>query len=243
MPTFRPLKAEEVECRIGNVSKQGKGLSLLLYKDARTDMSILDETVGAENWQCRYYECKGILFCSIGIFFGKREEWVWKDNAGAPSNMEAEKGNASDAMKRAGFCWGIGRELYSAPFIWVDAKDCNLTQNNGKWQCFDTFSVNHMEVKDGRITELQIINEKTRKIVFSRGSKKAEPPTPAPKASVPPKRVPTEAEVEEMKAITAAIGNKSAVWAAFQANGIEGARGLLAAKPTNVELFDKDQEF
>lgn len=100
-----------------------------------------------------------------------------------------------------------------------------------------------MEVKDGKITELQIINEKTRKIVFSRGSKKAEPPTPAPKASVPPKRVPTEAEVEEMKAITAAIGNKSAVWAAFQANGIEGARGLLAAKPTNVELFDKDQEF
>lgn len=97
-----------------------------------------------------------------------------------------------------------------------------------------------MEVKDGKITELQIINEKTRKIVFSRGS---NAPTPAPKASVPPKRVPTEAEVEEMKAITAAIGNKSAVWAAFQANGIEGARGLLAAKPTNVELFDKDQEF
>lgn len=243
MPTFRPLKAEEVECRIGNVSKQGKGLSLLLYKDSRVDMRILDETVKPENWQCRFYECKNILFCSIGIYDEKRKEWVWKDNAGAPSNMEAEKGNASDGFKRSGFMWGIGRELYTAPFIWVDAKDCNLTQSNGKWQCFDTFSVNHMEVKDGRITELQIINEKTRKIVFSRGSKKAEPPTPAPKASVPPKRVPTEAEVEEMKAITAAIGNKSAVWAAFQANGIEGARGLLAAKPTNVELYDKDQDF
>ncbi len=241
MPTFRPLRADEVECRIGNVSKSGKGLSLLIYKDSRVDMRVLDETVGAENWQCRFYECKNILFCSIGIKCG--DEWIWKDNAGAPSATEAEKGNASDGIKRSGFMWGIGRELYTAPFIWVDAKDCNLTQSNGKWQCFDTFSVNHMEVKDGRITELQIINEKTRKIVFSRGSKKAEPPTPAPKASVPPKRVPTEAEVEEMKAITAAIGNKSAVWAAFQANGIEGARGLLAAKPTNVELFDKDQEF
>lgn len=241
MPTFRPLRADEVECRIGNVSKSGKGLSLLIYKDSRVDMRVLDETVGAENWQCRFYECKNILFCSIGIKCG--DEWIWKDNAGAPSATEAEKGNASDGIKRSGFMWGIGRELYTAPFIWVDAKDCNLTQNNGKWQCFDTFSVNHMEVKDGKITELQIINEKTRKIVFSRGSKKAEPPTPAPKASVPPKRVPTEAEVEEMKAITAAIGNKSAVWAAFQANGIEGARGLLAAKPTNVELFDKDQDF
>ena len=150
---------------------------------------------------------------------------------------------AEHKVKRAGYKHGIGRELYTAPFIWVDAKDCNLSQNNGKWQCFDTFSVNHMEVKEGRITELQIINEKTRKIVFSRGSKKAEPPTPAPKASVPPKRVPTEAEVEEMKAITAQVGNKNAVWAAFQANGIEGARGLLAAKPTNVELYDKDQDF
>lgn len=241
MPTFRPLRADEVECRIGNVSKSGKGLSLLIYKDSRVDMRVLDETVGAENWQCRFYECKNILFCSIGIKCG--DEWIWKDNAGAPSATEAEKGNASDGIKRSGFMWGIGRELYTAPFIWVDAKDCNLTQNNGKWQCFDTFSVNHMEVKEGRITELQIINEKTRKIVFSRGSKKAEPPTPAPKASVPPKRVPTEAEVEEMKAITAQVGNKNAVWAAFQANGIEGARGLLAAKPTNVELYDKDQDF
>ena len=137
--------------------------------------------------------------------------------------------------------------MYTAPFIWIDAKDCNLSQSNGKWQCFDTFSVNHMEVKEGRITELQIVNDKTRKIVFSRGSKAPKTPTPAPndkpKASVPPKRVPTKAEVEEMKAITAQLGNKNAVWAAYQANGIEGARGLLAAKPTNVELYDKDQDF
>lgn len=97
MPTFRPLKAEEVECRIGNVSKQGKGLSLLLYKTARVDADILDETVGPDNWQCRFYECKGTLFCSLGIKTDTGE-WVWKDDAGAPSNMEAAKGEASDAL-------------------------------------------------------------------------------------------------------------------------------------------------
>ena len=150
---------------------------------------------------------------------------------------------AEQKVKRAGYKHGIGRELYTAPFIWIDAKDCNLTQSNGKWQCFDSFTVSHMEVKDGRITELQIVNDKTRKIVFSRGTKAPKAPTPAPKASVPPKRVPTEAEVEEMKAITAQFGNKNAVWAAYQANGIEGARALLAANPTNIDLYDQDQEF
>ena len=237
MPTFRPLRADEVECRIGNVSKQGKGLSLLLYKDARCDANILDETVGADNWQCRYYEHKGTLFCSVGIKCG--DEWVWKDDAGAPSNMEAAKGEASDAFKRGCFKWGIGRrELYTAPFIWVDAKDCNLTQSNGKWQCFDTFSVNHMTVADGKITELQIVNEKTRKIVFSRGSapKAATPPKPATKTEM------TKEEKAECASIAEQLGGTEAdrrkVFAAYRANGMEGARALLA-----FVLHDQDQEF
>ena len=94
---FRALRPDEVECRIGTVSKQGKGLSLLLYKDARCDARILDETVGPENWQCEFYECKGTLFCSLGIRVNENE-WIWKDDAGAPSNMEAAKGEASDAL-------------------------------------------------------------------------------------------------------------------------------------------------
>ena len=85
------------------MSKAGKGLSLLLFKDARVDANILDETVGPENWQCEFYEQKGTLFCKVGILckcLDGRYEWVWKDDAGSPSNMEAQKGEASDALTK-----------------------------------------------------------------------------------------------------------------------------------------------
>lgn len=101
---FRELRADEIECRVGTVSKQGKGVSLLLFKDARCDANILDETVGPENWQCRFYEQKGTLFCSLGVRVAREDgtsEWVWKDDAGSPSNMEAAKGEASDALAKS----------------------------------------------------------------------------------------------------------------------------------------------
>lgn len=231
MQTFRPLRSDEVECRIGTVSKQGKGLSLLLYKDARCDARILDETLGPENWQCEFYECKGTLFCKVGVLVARGEqfqEWVWKDDAGSPSDMEAKKGEASDAFKRACFKWGIGRELYTAPFIWVNASDCNLVDRNGKWQCYDTFSVTGMEVSDGRIVALEITNDKTKKVVFTLAK-------PEPK--------PSKQEAVELAEITRQVGDKRAVWTAFKANGIEGARALVVASPTQVELFDQDQQF
>ena len=84
---FRPLKENEIECRVAQVY-EGKGLTLLLYKNARTDSTILDEIVGAENWQNKFYECKGNLFCSVGIRLG--DEWIWKDDCGSESNMERE---------------------------------------------------------------------------------------------------------------------------------------------------------
>ena len=231
MQTFRPLRSDEVECRIGTVSKQGKGLSLLLYKDARCDARILDETLGPENWQCEFYECKGTLFCKVGVLVDRGEqfaEWVWKDDAGSPSDMEAKKGEASDAFKRACFKWGIGRELYTAPFIWVNASDCNLVDRNGKWQCYDTFSVTGMEVSDGRIVALEVTNDKTKKVVFTLAK-------PEPK--------PSKQEALELAEITRQVGDKRAVWTAFKANGIEGARALVVASPTQVELFDQDQQF
>jgi len=100
---FRPLRADEIECRIGQIAKNGSGLSLLLFKTARVDAEMLDEVVGPENWQCEFYECKGTLFCKVGIAIDRGEdfkEWVWKDDAGSPSNMEAEKGEASDALTK-----------------------------------------------------------------------------------------------------------------------------------------------
>ena len=168
---FRSLKPSEVECRIGTVGKSGNGLSLLLFKTARVDADILDETVGPENWQCKFYECKGTLFCKVGINVCRDagtgyHEWVWKDDAGAPSNMEAQKGEASDAFKRACFKCGIGRELYTAPFIWIPSDRCRLEQYKGNWTCRDRFAVTQMDVKDGRIRFVEIMNASTGQIVY-----------------------------------------------------------------------------
>lgn len=173
MCMFRDLKANEVECRVGMQCESG--LTLLLYKDARVDMSILDETVGQENWQCKFYENKGILFCSLGIRIGG--EWIWKDDAGSESNTEAEKGNASDARKRAAVCWGIGRELYSSPFIWIKKDDYTL---NDKGKLKDSFSVKSIEIKDKIITALEIVNNSTHKVVYTYGKK--APTVPFPEA-------------------------------------------------------------
>ena len=157
---FRTLNADELQLRIGGVYAQSKGVTLLLYKDARADMRVLDETVGGENWQKRYYEVKGNLFCSVGIRI--EGEWVWKDDCGTESNTEKEKGEASDAFKRACVNWGIGRELYTAPFIWLGLPD-NAFENGkltGKWQKqVNRLSVSEIEYTDGKITKLIIIDK------------------------------------------------------------------------------------
>lgn len=157
MLTFRDLTKDEIDCRVQSV--KGNGLVLLLYKDARVDQNILDETVGAENWQREHYECKGNLFCRVGINVAKEpmlrsDCWVWKSDCGTESNTEAQKGEASDSFKRACFNWGIGRELYTSPFIWIPAAKCNI--QNGK--CYDKFEVEKIVIENKTITALSIIN-------------------------------------------------------------------------------------
>lgn len=166
MCKFRDLRADEIECRVQQV--KDKGLVLLLYKDARVDMNILDETVGSANWQNKFYEHKGILFCSLGINTnytvpGSTDRWVWKDDAGVESNTEAEKGNASDARKRAGFAWGIGRELYSTPFIWIPSEKCEIKEmknSQGKtiYVCHDKFEIEKIIIADKKIMAISILN-------------------------------------------------------------------------------------
>lgn len=168
---FRPLKAEEIECRVGQAGRDGSWITLLLYKDQRTDTTVLDETVGAENWQNRYYECKGNLYCSVGIKCG--EEWIWKDNCGTESNTEAEKGEASDAFKRACFNWGIGKELYNSPFIYIpreskqDGKENFEIGANGKPQ--GNFVVTFIKTVNGKVVGLNIENTKKHRTVFAWG--------------------------------------------------------------------------
>ena len=193
---FRDLNKDDIEVRVQSATE--RGVILLLYKNARVDMNILDEAVGAENWQREHYECKGNLFCRVGI--RHEGEWVYKSDCGTESNTEAQKGEASDSFKRACFNWGIGRELYTAPFIWVSAENCNIRTKQGQrgvsYHCYDDFSVQSITVKDKQITSLTVYNNQKRCAAYTYGSKKNEAEqlpfpeaeqkrAPAPSAPIP----------------------------------------------------------
>lgn len=144
---FRDLTRKEIDVRVGQV---GNGwATLLLYKDARVDMNILDETVGSENWQRRHYEVSGNTYCSVGIKIGG--EWIWKDDCGSESRIEKEKGESSDSFKRACVNWGIGRELYTSPKIFV-----NCETNNKEITDLKDFKVSEISIEDKVITALKI---------------------------------------------------------------------------------------
>ena len=161
--TFRDLTAEEIECRVAQA--KANGVSLLLYKDARCDQNILDETVGAMNWQ-RYHN-RDNANCIVSIWDEEKAMWVSKEDTGTESNTEKEKGLASDSFKRACFNWGIGRELYTAPFIWINAEDCTaLKQKGDRWQCFDTFEVEKIAIENKRIVGVAIKNSRSGKRCF-----------------------------------------------------------------------------
>ena len=107
----RLLNADEIECRVSYINE--KGVSLLLYKDARVDQKILDETFGAFGWK-RSHQCiDGNLYCTVEVFDREAGVWVSKQDVGTTGFAEKEKSQASDSFKRACFNWGIGRELYS----------------------------------------------------------------------------------------------------------------------------------
>ena len=162
---FRYLTADEIECRVATVSE--KGCSLLLYKDARCDMNILDETFGPMNW--RRSHTRDNANCIVSIWDDEKQQWTDKEDTGTESFTEKEKGLASESFKRACFNWGIGRELYTAPFIWIPAKDANVQSKNGKWTTYEKFSVTKMDIVDGKIVALNIASDKTGKIVYSFG--------------------------------------------------------------------------
>ena len=178
---MRRLKASEIECRVAQVTSSG--CSLLLYKTARVDRAILDEEFGAMSWQNDFKVIDGKMYGGIGIYSNDLGEWLWRWDCGTESNTEAEKGQASDCFKRAGFKWGIGVELYTAPFIWYG---CKTVKNvKGKYELVDKFikfEVSEIGYSDiGEINKLKIIDNKGN-IVFELG-KKAEKPKAEPKTS------------------------------------------------------------
>jgi len=183
---FRELRADEIECRQQSVTSSF--ITLLLYKDARVDANILDETVGCMGWQRSH--TRDNANCIVSIWDEEKKQWISKEDTGSESNTQKEKGLASDSFKRACFCWGIGRELYTAPEIKLWKSDDGYTvAKDGK--CYDKFSVKSIKTVDGVITQLSIINNKTRKVVFNMGNssnkqqKQSEPTTESKKQESP----------------------------------------------------------
>ena len=160
---FRDLYADEIECRVGTV-KEGKGFTLLLYKNARVDMALLDEVVGVGNWQREHKIIGNDVYCRVGIWNEELKQWIWREDAGAEANTEAEKSKASDSFKRACVNFGLGRCLYSSPFIWIAQDESNNPKTS-------RYSVMEIEYKDHKITKLFIKNDKTGQVVFSYGVK------------------------------------------------------------------------
>jgi hypothetical protein len=159
---FRNLKASEIDVKPQTVKDDG--FSLLLYKNARVDMDVLDETVGAMNWQRKH--SRENANCIVSIYDEDKKIWVEKEDTGTESFTEKEKGLASDSFKRACFNWGIGRELYTSPFIWISDSKYIKKNKEGKLTLTDKFSVKEITVVDKVITELKIIDSKGV-VVFS----------------------------------------------------------------------------
>ena len=166
MEGIRLLRADEIEVKIKQVSE--KGAFALLYKTARTDMSILDETFLPYNWTNDYKEIKGNLYCGIGVYRADINEWVWRWDCGIESREDdgnEKKGEASDAFKRAGTRWGIGRELYTAPIIFlhvptkeVQSKGKSAYVLENKYSRFDVKSIEYDDQR--RICKLEIVDDK-----------------------------------------------------------------------------------
>lgn len=162
------LAASDIECRIQQITN--KGAVLLLYKTARVDMRILDEVYGSMNWQRHHEVINNNLFCTISVWDSEKSQWVSKQDVGTESNAEAEKGQASDAFKRAGFAWGIGRELYDAPFIFIQAPI-------DKYDRFTVKEINYDKEKR-EFTSLVIVDKKGKERYRLNGTKTDRPQQP-----------------------------------------------------------------
>lgn len=182
---MRKLNKDEIEVKVKQVSE--KGAVLLLYKTARVDMAILDETYGAMNWQSDYKVVKDNLYCGIGVYNKDTKDWIWKWDCGIESREDEEgnqkKGEASDAFKRAGFKWGIGVELYSAPFTFATVETVGEKGKDGKIRYslknkFQKFFVDEItyDEKTGDIKGLVIVDDKGVIVYSNVKGKKPTPP-------------------------------------------------------------------
>ena len=176
---FRNLKADEIDCRVSQI--ESNWCSLLLYKDARCDMNILDETVGALNWKREHK--RENANCVVSILNDETNEWVSKEDTGTESFSEAEKGLASDSFKRACVNWGIGRELYTAPAIFIiprkdmikRGKESEFFKNDkGKYTTKTRFFVEYIDYDQNDVIQNLIIRDDKQHMRFTKLTKEKE---------------------------------------------------------------------
>jgi hypothetical protein len=174
---FRTLNADEIDVRVSSVKKDGSAAMMLLYKDARVDQNILDETVGPFNWQRKH--SRDNANCTVSLWDEEKKEWISKEDTGTESFSEAEKGLASDSFKRACFNWGVGRELYTAPTIWVNKMD----ETDMKYVRLSVKDIAYDDKR--RITSLTLIDNRGR-VRFSYGNGKTQAQASAPQTAPQP---------------------------------------------------------
>lgn len=166
---IRTLRAEEIECRVSIIKENGLGL--LLFKDARVDQKILDETFTPFGWKRSHQEINGNLYCTVEIWDKEKKEWVGKQDVGTESYSEKEKGQASDSFKRACFNWGVGRELYTAPFIWVPVGQAEIQKKgragDEKYYTNDRFRVKSISYDEERSIASLVVTNTRGEIVYT----------------------------------------------------------------------------
>ena len=136
-----PLSVNDIDWRVGMA--KSNGCSLLAYKDSRVDQKRLDDVFGIFGWSVEYQrDSKGVLQATVSVYNEVQNTWVSKTSNGTESFSEAQKGEYSDAFKRACFLWGIGRELYDLPFTWITFKPEEVSAYNGKSRATSKFRPN-----------------------------------------------------------------------------------------------------
>ena len=179
----RLLRADEIECRVSVINE--RGLSLLLFKDARVDQKILDETFTPFGWRRTHQSIDGNLYCTVEIWDKEKQQWIAKQDVGTVSYSEKEKGQASDSFKRACFNWGIGRELYTAPFIWISAENVSIKPKGDRYTTSEHFLVRAIDYNEEReISYLMIVNGKGKKVFEMGKPRKADGKKPVPASNV-----------------------------------------------------------
>ena len=231
---FRMLNADEIECRVGTTTD--KGVSLLLYKDARVDMRLLDEVVGCMNWKREHAVVNNNLYCTVSIYNEDTKEWVSKQDVGVESNTEKEKGQASDAFKRACFNWGIGRELYTSPFVWINTTDADRNQAR---KLKTRFKVKEIAYNGDVVSKLVIVDDKgLERFSYPAGKRQGKTPNTQPKSQAE-KNMPYEdrlgAAVLDVEACNS-VDELTAIWHAYKADFGEDTRFVDALKERKAAL-------